>query len=300
MSPNPLAQLAQRRQSRRDAIGKLLCGTAALGSLATASRSHAQGAPTDADVLNFALNLEYLEAEYYIYAVTGAGIESQGAGVGGTGTAGSTVIKANPRVPFATSELAQYAAEIAADELAHVKFLRSALGAGAVARPSINLRESFSAAAAAAGLVPSGGTFDPFANETNFLLGSFIFEDVGVTAYKGGAPLLSTPAYVEAAAGILAAEAYHAGIVRTLLYQMGSATRAAARAISDLRDSVDGSDDRDQGVTRSATSSFANLVPTDSNGIAYSRSTTQVLSIVYLGGSSGGGFFPDGLNGVIA
>ncbi len=46
----------------------------------------------------------------------------------------------------------------------------------------------------------------------------------------------------------------------------------------------------------------ANLVPTDANGIAFSRSTRQVLNIVYLNPDENnhqGGFFPAGLNGAV-
>jgi hypothetical protein len=44
-----------------------------------------------------------------------------------------------------------------------------------------------------------------------------------------------------------------------------------------------------------------NLVPTDENGLAFSRSATQVLNVVYLTPKSvnKGGFFPDGVNGGI-
>lgn len=257
--------------------------------------------PTDEEILNFALNLEYLESQFYYYAVFGTGLPANL--LGGTGTQGGVV--GGRAVSFRDPVVAQYAKEIAQDELAHVEFLRKALGAAAVAQPRIDIggtdpNGAFSVAARAAGLVGPGVAFDPYASDENFLLGAFIFEDVGVTAYKGAAPLITNKTYLEAAAGILAAEAYHAGLVRTVLYAKGLATpalRDAAGAISNARDSLDGSTDVDQGITGDATTS--NIVPLDANGIAYSRSPGDVLNIVYLNkdAASKGGFFPAGVNG---
>ncbi len=241
---------------------------------------------TDADVLNFALNLEYLEAEYYLRGVFGTGLTAADAGVGAGPVTGGR------KVTFATPAYRDYATEIANDELAHVKFLRRGLGASAVARPAIDLQESFNTAAKAAGL---GDTFDPFANEVNFLIGAFVFEDVGVTAYRGGSTLIENKTFLSAAAAILGVEAYHAGMIRTLINQIGGAALAATTAISNLRDSADGAGDKDQPVRVSGRS---NIVPTDNDGLAFSRTTGEVLKIVYLGGTKGG-FFPNGLNGTI-
>jgi Ferritin-like domain len=163
-----------------------------------------------------------------------------------------------------------------------------------VSRPTINIKQSFTAAATAAGLIKPGQTFDVYANEDNFLLGAFIFEDVGVTAYKGAAPLISNKTYLGAAAGILAVEAYHAANIRTVLYDRGLAK--AANAISAARDSLDGKSDDDQGITRDGK---ANIVPADANGLAFGRTPGQVLNVVYLTPkvANKGGFYPYGVNG---
>ena len=134
------------------------------------------------------------------------------------------------------------------------------------------------------------------------MLGAFIFEDVGVTAYKGASPLITNKTFLEAAAGILAAEGYHAGLIRTVLYNKGLQTpglRDATEAISNARDSLDGPDDRDQGIQM--VGNAANIVPTDDNAIAFSRTPGQVLNIVYLNRAvaTGGGFFPNGVNGTV-
>jgi len=275
----------------------------------------------DADVLNFALQLEYLEAQFYAFAAFGVGLNSSL--LTGTGTQGA--VTGGALVPFQDSVVRDYAREIAIDEVAHVAFLRSALGTAAVAQPAINISAgtaaspgAFTAAARAAGVVGATGVFNPYENDNSFLLGAFIFEDVGVSAYKGASTLIANKTYLEAAAGILAAEAYHAGLIRTVLYRKGlqapvaaeNATLIAnANRISDARDSLDGTvtnattgviGDDDQGLT-GTNATISNIVPTDANGLAYSRSAGQVLNIVYLNPAavSAGGFFPAGLNGNI-
>jgi hypothetical protein len=273
-------------------LGLTVAGAAVMGTAAGVATTEAQAQSiTDADILNFALNLEYLEAEFYLRAAFGRGLADSD--VTGTGTLGG--VSGGRRVPWTDPVILNYANEIAADEEAHVKFLRTALGAARVARPTIDLNQSFTAAARAASVIGPEEIFDPFANETNFLLGAFIFEDVGVTAYKGAAPLIQSKTILEAAAGLLAVEAYHAGEVRAILYARGLFKPAAL--ISDLRDFADGAADLDQGIGDPGT---ANIVPTDANGLAFSRTPQQVLNIVYLNpNKTPGGFFPNGTNGLI-
>ena len=290
------------------ALGSSAVGTAAALMAPTTAKAQTL---TDADVLTFALNLEYLEAEFYLRATTGAGLPANLIG------ANPGAVNGGRAVTFTTPVGRTYANEIAADEMNHVAFLRSALsGAGVtpVDRPTLDISTAFATLFNAAGL---GTGFDPYASENNFLLGAFVFEDVGVTAYKGASPLISNATYLSAAAGILAVEAYHAGLIRTVLYSRGASTvgmsgtadlRNSADKIAAARDSVDGASNDDQGISPGqdpnvTDTDVSNIVPTDAFGVAYSRTAGEVLNVVYLnvngGAVSSGGFFPNGMNGNI-
>lgn len=280
-----------------------LAGAGALGAAALVAGCSDNGpvvtppstGVTDVDILNFALNLEYLEAEFYLRAATGTGLSAADAGTGAGTVVGGTQVNFSATSPAA---YAQYAVEIAQNELNHVRFLRKALGSAAVSRPNIDFTAGFNGAAMAAGI---GSTFNPFADTASFLVGSFVFEDVGVTAYTGAAPLLTDKTNLSAAAGIQAVEAYHAAEIRTLI--AGGAAipgqtqfyLTAANQISALRGTLGGGNETKL--------SISSIVAADStNALAFSRTTDQVLHIVYAAGAgvqTKGGFFPNGLNGKI-
>ncbi len=204
-------------EAGRRAFMKVAGITGAIATFASAmgaGQVHAQTAMTDVDtaILNFALNLEYLEGEYYQRAVNGVGLGAsltRGGGRPGGGVSGGR------QVNFQSSVVRNIASEIANDEKNHVIFIRSTLGSAAVAEPLISLDNAFTAFAAAAGLP---GNFSPYADDYSFLLGAYILTEVGTTAYIGAAPFITSKTVLAAASSILAAEAYHLGTIRTLLY----------------------------------------------------------------------------------
>jgi hypothetical protein len=175
------------------------------------------------------------------------------------------------------------------------------LGSSAVAEPNIDVsigpNSSFSKLAVAAGLIVQGQTFNPYADDISFLLGASIFEDVGVTAYAGAARYIGNPNYVEAAAAILAVEAYHSGAIRTLLSDIGAGV--AFNAIAQLRGKLNGVQN-DIGIL--IPGNDYNFLPTDVNSLVFRRTTTQVLQVVYgtpAASPAPGLFFPAGMNGNI-
>jgi hypothetical protein len=309
----------------------LALGGAAIAGLAFAGvRTQAVEAASysDSDILNFALNLEYLEAQFYTLATQGKTIDQVGLGIGpGTASTGGGSVITKPGgptaclVPWTIPAIQAYATETAQEERNHVSFLRGALGGSAVAQPNLDLYNSFNTLASAAGI---GSAFDPFASDADFLVGAYIFEDVGVTAYTGAAGLITTPAYLDAAAGIQAVEAYHAGLVRTSIFladPTGSkGYQKLTQQISAARMALDGSTTLDDlgvgfqtvstdpsGGTNTAAQIVDAQTASPNYSKVYSRTTTQVLQIVTgqttapaQGSKYQGVFFPSGLNGLFS
>ena len=277
MKNSLIDDLVSASPNRRSFIKTFGIASAAVGALSIAGAPVAEAqSTTELDILNFALNLEYLEAEFYTYAVTGKSITGFGIGIeghangenppsGGATTGGSQV-----KFPHGESLTEELAAQIGADERAHVALLRSALGKLAVAKPNINL----------------GALGFGFANHTDFLKASRILEDIGVTAYAGAAGMLTTPGIITTAGRLLAAEAEHVGAIRTQV--------ASLKIVSSALDGAD--------LAPPPTGKSGQLLSiSDSNGLPATRTAGQVLFLAF-GGKANvreGGFFPNGLNGSI-
>lgn len=183
-----------RLDTRRDAmrsfagLGKKLAFTSlpfALGSMF--NKAYGQTPTTVIGVLNFALTLEYLEAEFYTIAV-----------------AAPNLIPAGPALAAITT--------IRDHEKAHVTFLTKAIiaaGGTPVAKPTFDF---------SGGNGSGTGQFaQAFTSYTLFLAVAQTLEDTGVRAYKGQAgALLGTGDVLEAALNIHSVEARHAAHIRQM------------------------------------------------------------------------------------
>lgn len=142
-------------------------------------------------ILNYALTLEYLEAEFYTMAVAKAPSGSANFIPSGAPIGAITTIRDH--------------------ENAHVNFLKTAItaaGGTPVAKPSFDFT--------------AGGAFaDVMTNYQTFLAVAQAFEDTGVRAYKGQADKITDNNVLTAALQIHSVEARHAAHIRRMRSQKG-------------------------------------------------------------------------------
>jgi hypothetical protein len=255
--------------NRRGFLGAMMASAAAAVALHGQDALAQATPPAITDVLNFALNLEYLEANFYLYVSSGAGLTSaqNGGGPAVQGAPGKLTLDAT------TLAIAQ---QLALDEVNHIAGLKAAitaLGGTPIAQPLINL--------SANGAVTTQAQFVSAARQ---------FTALGGSAYVGSAQYLVTNAAVlTTAAQILGAESQHAGALNSLCVQQGITSPA-----------IDPND-----IPPSSTNYFT-VQPT--TALSPARTTSQVLGVAYgsstavtqtPSGATMGGFFPSGVNGNI-
>ena len=171
----PAAEEFARPRTRRDFFKALaVAGAGATAGSMLLSRK-ASAKTNDVDIANFALSLEYLEADFYARALDAGVLSGDALGV--------------------VTNLADHEAQ-------HVKAITDLLnsaGATPVAKPTFTY--------------PA----DAFSSQASILDLAATFEPVGVGAYLGAAPLISSPDILAAAGSIAGVEGEHVVAVNWLL-----------------------------------------------------------------------------------
>ena len=181
----------ERPLGRRGLLsGAIAFASAAAFSSATLNTAFAQfgAAPVgamqmgsgDVGILNFAYALEQLEAAFYTQVL---------------------------QAPYAGMDRFEQRVlrDVRDHEVAHVAFLRKALGPNAI------------------GAVPVNFNAVNFGSRDSVLKTAMTFEDVGVSAYNGAGQFLKNPGFLLAAGRIVSVEARHAAALRDLVYPFSPA-----------------------------------------------------------------------------
>lgn len=264
---------------------------------------------SDIDLVEFPLNLEYFEAEFFLWGALGYGLDvvDPSLTMGGPSPIGPKLAKLSPLI---RDVIAQFAYQ----EVGHLRAIKSTVKG--FPRPLLNLTaESFATVMNSAFGRPLMPPFDPYANEINYLLASYVIPYVGLTGYVGANAKLRSARAKRLVAGLLGVESGQDAVLRTLLYERslrkvkpyGVTVAEFTDRISILRNKLGGEGLKDEGlVVRKAFGAEGlirgNVLAGNKYSIAYERTPEEILRIVYGGGSEStpGGFYPKGADGSIA
>ncbi|KAJ6949950.1 desiccation-related protein PCC13-62-like [Populus alba x Populus x berolinensis] len=244
----------------------------------------------DQDLIQFALNLEFLEAELFLNSALGHGLDA---------------------IDPVTRRIIE---EFAYQEVGHLRAIITTVGG--VSRPLYDLSpEAFAQLFDKAVGYKLDPPFNPYSNTVNYLLASYVIPYVGLVAYVGTIPPLANYTSRRLVASLLGVESGQDAVIRTLLYEKAyekvlpyNITVAEfTNAISCLRNELAMCGIRDEGLIvplqlGAENRTESNILSADANSLSYARTQPQILRIIYGTGSEykPGGFLPKGGNGKIA
>ncbi|KAJ0229423.1 Desiccation-like protein [Hirschfeldia incana] len=263
----------------------------------------------DRKLLEFPLNLEYLEAEFFLFGALGFGLDKVAPNLTMGGPSPIGAQKAN--LDRLTRDIVS---QFAWQEVGHLRAIKETVRG--FARPLLDLsKKSFAKVMDDAFGRTFLPPFDPYANSLNYLIASYLVPYVGLTGYVGANPKLQCPESRKLVAGLLGVEAGQDAVIRTMLYAKakhivhpyGVSVAAFTDRISDLRNKLGKRGVKDEGlVVHKALGAegevAGNVLVGDDMSLAFDRTPKEILRIVYGSGSERipGGFYPKGANGEIA
>ncbi|CAA7048099.1 unnamed protein product [Microthlaspi erraticum] len=263
----------------------------------------------DRKLLEFPLNLEYLEAEFFLFGALGFGLDKVAPNLTMGGPSPFGAQKANLD-PLTRDVILQFAWQ----EVGHLRAIKKTVKG--FARPQLDLSiKSFAKVmndAVGKKLIPP---FNPYANSFNYLIASYLVPYVGLTGYVGANPKLQCPASRKLVAGLLGVESGQDAVIRTMLYARakyivhpyGITVAEFTNKISILRNKLGKKGLKDEGLVvpklMGAEGQISgNVLAGDEMSLAYDRTPEEILRIVYGSGNESvpGGFYPMGGDGEIA
>ncbi|KAK8499806.1 hypothetical protein V6N13_060872 [Hibiscus sabdariffa] len=264
---------------------------------------------SDLDLLEFPLNLEYLEAEFFLYGALGYGLDKVDPSLAEGGPSPIGAKKAN--LDTLTNDIIE---QFAYQEVGHLKAIKKTVKG--FPRPQLDLSASlFAKVIDKAFEKPLNPPFDPYANSINFLIASYLIPYVGLTGYVGANPKLQGAIAKRLVAGLLGVESGQDAVIRGLLYEHATENVSPyqfvvaefTNRISNLRNTLGHTDRKDEGLIvpidfGAEGKVIGNVLAGDQFSVAFDRTPEEILRIVYGTGNESipGGFFPKGANGNIA
>ncbi|XP_014517933.2 desiccation-related protein PCC13-62 [Vigna radiata var. radiata] len=264
---------------------------------------------SDVDLLEFPLNLEYLEAEFFLFGALGYGLDVFAPELAGGGPPPIGAKAANLD-NFFKDVILQFGFQ----EVGHLRAIKSTVKG--FPRPPLDLSpSSFAKVMDCAVGRTLNPPFDPYANSINFLLASYVIPYVGLTGYVGANPKLQSATSRKLVAGLLAVESGQDAVIRAFLYERkrqlvhpyGLSVGEFTDRISSLRNKLGKEGLKDEGLVVAKEYGAekevnGNILAGDRDSLAYSRTPEEILRIIYGTGDEHvpGGFYPKGACGRIA
>ncbi|KAK2967432.1 hypothetical protein RJ640_022364 [Escallonia rubra] len=238
----------------------------------------------DIDMMQFAENLEHLEADFFLWGALGYGLDQ---------VAPWLVMGGPPLIGAQRANLDNLTQRIIEEFGAHnfAKVFDEAFGFP---------------------LVPP---FDPYRNSLSYMQGSYMIPYVGLVGYVGTNPNINGYITKRLLAGLLGVEAGQDAVIRSYLYERAKEVvhpynRTVAEftiRISELRNLLAMCGIKDEGIIvplelGAENRTMSNVLSANYDSLSYRRTPREILRIVYGTGDEHvpGGFFPHGANGRIA